>query len=79
MHTRFQARCERVRANNGIVEALFTVRSNPNDAHSQEEHVLVKLRKERGPFITGQDYRIEIQSAPSRAPQPRKEKSCRSE
>lgn len=60
MLTLLKARCARVSPNNGIVEARFTLRSDP---YSQEEHVLVNLRKDRGAYEVGRDYWIHIEPA----------------
>ncbi len=58
MKVLFRARCERVRYNNGIVEAFFT---RPSDPASHEEHVLVNVKSAAPPFREGLHYVIEIQ------------------
>jgi len=63
MFTRFKATCERIRQNNGIVEVLFTCRSDIGDDNSQEQHVLVNLPFEYGTFEKGKEYFIQIQPA----------------
>lgn len=60
MHIKFQARCVRVRRNNGIVEALFT--AHPGITGHQEQHVLVNLETDTLP-TEGKDYIVEIQPA----------------
>lgn len=63
MQTRFKARCERVRKNNGIVEALFKRHADFSDQKSQEETVLVNVMIERGQYEENKDYWILIQPA----------------
>lgn len=60
MHVKFQARCVRVRRNNGIVEALFT--SHPDITEQHEQHVLVNVLTKVLP-TEGREYLVEIQPA----------------
>lgn len=59
MHVKFQARCVRVRKNNGIVEALFT--SHPGITE-QQEHALINVVTDAMPTV-GKEYVVEIQPA----------------
>lgn len=60
MRVRFKARCERVRINNGIVEAMFTQREDGQ----QEQHALVNVSLEKGQkFRVGQSYWISVEPA----------------
>lgn len=56
MKFRVTARCARVRANNGIVEALFVRSPEFADANSQEEHVLMNVDVAHGLPEEGKDY-----------------------
>lgn len=59
MHVKFQARCVRVRRNNGIVEVLLT--SHP-DITGQQEHILANVLTTTLP-VEGKEYIVEIQPA----------------
>lgn len=63
MFPRFKATCERVRRNNGVVEALFTLRADAGNPLSQESHTLVNVPAEYGEFTEGRDYWVQIQPA----------------
>lgn len=58
MHIHIRGRCERVRQNNGIIQALFTKQSDQS-VPTQEEHVLVNLVTKDLP-VKDRFYRIEI-------------------
>lgn len=63
MRVRFLARCERVRVNNGIVEAMFTQRDD-----GQEQHALINVHVEHGQlFVIGREYWISVDPEPSAA------------
>lgn len=63
MRFRFKARCDQVRINNGIVQALFTHSHGLAAAASQDEPVLVNVRKERGLPELGRDYWVSVEPA----------------
>jgi hypothetical protein len=59
MHLRARFRCDRVRLNNGIVEAFFTRRS----VGAQDEQVLINVMREYPvQYQEGKYYRITIEA-----------------
>lgn len=61
MHTKIKAICQRVRRNNGIIEAFFT--RHQSEALSHEEHVLMNVLSDRGEPETGKEYWITVEPA----------------
>jgi hypothetical protein len=59
----FKATCQRVRRNNGVIDALFSSPEDPADPHSQEWHVLINVVTHVSAYEQGRDYWITIEPA----------------
>lgn len=62
MPARFM-RCQRVRANNGIVDVVFTRAADMPDHSSQEELTQINWLLDPDEFENGETYYIEIRKA----------------
>ena len=63
MRVHLKATCERIRRNNGVVEALFTSHPNISDVTLQEDHVLINVKWRKGEFAKGKQYWVTIEVA----------------